>query len=131
MIVDIKQNEDNFQKAINHWVEYHDDESWKEMFSCVLTACTNLTLSIYKKRGFKHFDDPTLVDTKALDATLTCMRNIKERSHWPNPLSAYCYTRCLEQVNKRDKQAALNKQILELNGHRCFNNFIHEELDYE
>ena len=105
MKVDIDQNERDFQEALNIYVSEGSSEkvasAAEKMFTCIYNACTNIALSIYKKRGFVVAGTDK-VDEAAMEATLICMRNIEERGHRPNKLSSYCYMRVLAEVNKRD-----------------------------
>lgn len=119
MKCNIDENEENFQKALEDYLEkpsmLDKANAAERMYECIFTACTNLALSIYKKRGFS-VAGTDIVDEIATEATLVCLRNIEERGHKPAKLSAYCYLRVLSEVNKReDSHTRLCREILERN----------------
>lgn len=98
MKVDISENERTFQEALLKWTETKDPSQSEIMFNCIYVACTNIALSIYKKRGFIVAGTDKVYEA-AIEATLTCMRNILQREHKPEKLSSYCYLRVFSAIN--------------------------------
>lgn len=102
MKINIEENERAFQEALSEYYNSTDTSSKgkvaEKMYKCIYAACTNIALSIYKKRGF-IVAGTDKVHEVATEATLICMRNILQREHKPEKLSSYCYLRVLSAIN--------------------------------
>lgn len=117
--VDIKKNEEDFQKAFQ---ENDNDKMWE----CVYHACRNICKNIYRNRGFIAPED--LLDDVTMEATLMIMNNIKNKNIRPEKLSSYCYLRCFACVNQYNQKEDLFKEKLkELNNGPYF--LIYNEED--
>lgn len=102
MVVDIQENERTFQEALSDYNNSKDTfskgKAAEKMYECIYVACTNIALSIYKKRGFTVAGTDKVYEA-ATEATLICMRNILQREHKPEKLSSYCYLRVFSAIN--------------------------------
>lgn len=87
---DPKEQEQMFQQAMAHWSEFHDQESYNEMWARVQEACKALALKIAPGK-------PHIIE-RSLDAAIVVMQGIVERGLRPRKLSSYCYWPCRGQL---------------------------------
>lgn len=123
--VDIRVNEENFQKALS---ENDSDTMWE----CIFFACTNIAKRIYANRGFIASED-TLHDV-IMNSVMMCMRNITEKGHKPTALSAYCWTRVLCHINGYGEDKFVRRLRSKLSNNMnemLLNKYIEEELVIE
>lgn len=92
-----REQEEAFQKAMAHWSEFHDQESYNEMWFRVQEACKALALKIAPGK-------PRILE-RSLDAAIVVMQGIVERGLRPRKLSSYCYWPTRGQLQGKLAQA--------------------------
>ena len=111
-----KEQEARFQQAMAHWSEFHDQESYNEMWARVQEACKALALKIAPGK-------PRIIE-RSLDAAIVVMQGIVERGLRPRKLSSYCYWPTRGQLQgklaqQEDTEASYNDIYEEQTQDKC------------
>lgn len=111
-----KEQELRFQQAMAHWSEFHDQESYNEMWFRVQEACKALALKIAPGK-------PRILE-RSLDAAIVVMQGIVERGLRPRKLSSYAYWPVRGQLQgklaqQEDTEASYNEIYEEQTQDRC------------